>query len=349
MNRAAPWYALASAALFGLSTPFAKTLIGPIDPWFLAGLLYLGSGLGLGAVRVAYVRGSSRAETPLGRADAPWLIGAIAFGGVAGPVLLMAGLLRTDGATASLLLTLESVATALIAWLVYRENVGRRIALGMGLIVAGAAILSWPDDASLGDAIGPLCVLGACLAWGIDNNLTRRVSLADPVQIALLKGLVAGPINLVLAIVAGAHLPAIDVVPAALVVGFLGYGVSLTLFVLALRHLGTARTGAYYATAPFLGAAAAIPVLGETITVPLIAAGAVMALGVWLHLTERHEHEHEHGRLTHGHRHRHDSHHAHAHDKGDPAGEPHAHVHVHGPMRHSHPHVPDSHHRHRHR
>lgn len=345
----APWYALASAALFGLSTPLAKALIGPLDPWFLAGLLYLGSGVGLGAVRLARGRRSDRAETPLSRADAPWLAGAIGFGGIIGPVLLMAGLLRTDGATASLLLTFEAVATATIAWFVTRENVDRRIALGMGLIVAGAAVLAWPGDARLGDAVGPLCVLGAGLAWGIDNNLTRKVSLADPVQIAMLKGLVAGPVNLVLALALGASLPALDIVPAAMAVGFLGYGVSLTLFVVALRHLGAARTGAYYATAPFLGAVASIPILGEAITVPLVAAGIVMGFGVWLHLTERHEHDHEHVRLTHSHRHRHDSHHGHGHGAGDPPGEPHTHEHVHAPLRHSHRHAPDSHHRHGHR
>ncbi|MEX2648143.1 MAG: DMT family transporter [Alphaproteobacteria bacterium] len=348
MNQLAPCYALASAALFGLSTPFAKLLIASIDPWLLAGLFYLGSGLGLAVIRVGLARRRGRAEASLGRADIPWLAGAILFGGVAGPILLMVGLQRTDGATASLLLTFESVATALIAWFVFRENVDRRIAFGMALIVAGAALLSWPDDLTFGNVAGPLGVLGACLAWGIDNNLTRKVSLADPVQVAMIKGLVAGPINLGLAFVVGAAPPPIGSVPMALLVGFLGYGVSLSLFVLALRHLGTARTGAYYATAPFLGAGAAIPLLGEDVSFGLLAAGVFMAVGVWLHLTERHEHEHEHALAAHSHRHRHDAHHRHAHGPDDPPGEPHTHHHVHGSLRHRHDHVPDSHHRHAH-
>jgi len=346
VNRVAPCYALASAALFGLSTPFAKLLIGSIDPWLLAGLFYLGSGFGLAIIRVGFTR--RRAEASLGRADIPWLAGAILFGGVAGPILLMVWLQRIDGAVASLLLTFEAVATALIAWFVFRENVDRRIAFGMALIVAGVATLAWPDELTFAGVAGPLCVLGACLAWGIDNNLTRRVSLADPVEVAMIKGLVAGPINLALAFVVGAVLPPMEVVPAALLVGFLGYGVSLALFVLALRHLGTARTGAYYATAPFLGAGAAIPLLGEDVAFGLLAAGVFMAAGVWLHLTERHEHDHDHTPAAHAHRHRHDAHHRHAHGPDDPPGEPHTHHHVHEPLRHRHAHVPDSHHRHAH-
>lgn len=346
MNRLAPCYALASAALFGLSTPFAKLLIGSIDPWLLAGLFYLGSGLGLAVIRVGLAR--RRAEASVGRADIPWLAGAILFGGIIGPILLMVGLQRTEGATAALLLTFESAATAVIAWFVFRENFDRRIAFGMALIVAGVAMLSWPDDLTFANVAGPLCVLGACLAWGIDNNLTRKVSLADPAQVAMIKGLVAGPINLALAFTIGAALPPMAIVPMALLVGFLGYGVSLALFVLALRHLGTARTGAYYATAPFLGAGAAIPLLGENVSVGWLVAGALMAAGVWLHLTERHEHEHAHAPTAHAHAHRHDAHHRHAHGPDDPPGEPHTHQHVHGPLRHRHAHVPDSHHRHAH-
>jgi hypothetical protein len=186
------------------------------------------------------------------------------------------------------------------------------------------------------------------LAWGLDNNLTRKVSLADPLQVVQLKGLIAGPFNLVLGLALGATLPTLSAVLIAGVVGFFGYGVSLALFVVALRHLGTARTGAYFSTAPFIGSVAAIFALGEPITVQLAVAGAFMAVGVWLHLTERHEHEHVHETMAHAHPHVHDEHHQHAHSALDPPGEPHTHFHEHRPMRHAHAHVPDMHHTHRH-
>jgi drug/metabolite transporter (DMT)-like permease len=348
MSRAAISFALAAAVLFGLSTPLAKLLVGGIDPWLLAGLFYLGSGAGLAAVRAGRAWRRAPDEARLARRDLPWLAGAILAGGVVGPILMMVGLAATPAATASLLLTLEGLATALIAWLVFRENVDRRLALGMVAIVAGAAVLAWQGEAGFAGALGPLAIVGACLAWGIDNNLTRKVSLADPVQIAMLKGLAAGPASLALALARGAALPPPEATAAAAVVGFFGYGVSLVLFVLALRHLGAARTGAYFSTAPFIGAAGAILVLGEAPSLQLAAAGALIALGVWLHITERHEHEHEHAPEEHEHRHVHDAHHRHAHAAGDPPGEPHSHRHVHVRLRHRHPHAPDSHHRHTH-
>lgn len=348
MNRSAVAYALLSAALFGLSTPAAKLLIGVIDPWLLAALFYTGSGLGLAVLRLALARAGSRREAPLTRRDAPWLAGAIFFGGILGPILLMVGLSSTEASTASLLLTLEGVATALIAWFAFRENFDRRIAVGMALIVLGAAVLSWQGGASFAGASGPAAIVGACLAWGIDNNLTRKVSLADPMQTAMLKGLVAGPVTFGLALWMGAAMPAVDAAFIAAAVGFLGYGVSLVLFVTALRHLGTARTGAYYSTAPFLGAVCAVAFLGEEPSVRLLVAGFFMGVGVWLHLTERHEHEHEHMPMEHNHRHVHDEHHRHAHGPNDPPGEPHTHRHAHVRLRHAHAHAPDSHHRHRH-
>ncbi len=347
MNRG-PLLALAAAALFGLATPAAKILVGTVDPFLLAGLFYAGSGIGLALLRAALVRRGAWSEAPVARADLPWLAGAVALGGVVGPVLLMVGLARTEGSTAALLLTLEGVATALIAWFAFRENFDRRIALGMALIVAGAAVLAWQGRPGLAGLTGPACIVGACLAWALDNNLTRKVSAADPMQIAMIKGLAAGPVTLALAFAAGARLPHADTALAAAGVGFLGYGVSLALYVLALRHLGTARTGAYFSAAPFVGAAAAVPLLGEPVTAQLGVAGALIAGGVWLHLTERHEHEHLHRALTHSHRHDHDAHHRHAHGPGDPPGEPHTHPHRHDRMRHSHPHVPDLHHTHAH-
>jgi drug/metabolite transporter (DMT)-like permease len=351
MNRHAVLLALLSAALFGVSTPAAKALLGSIDPAVLAGLLYCGAGLGVAVLRRAagpLTGTSAPVETPLGRADLPWLGAAILAGGVFGPLLLMLGLSRTDAASASLLLTLEGVATALLAWFAFHENFDRRIAIGMVSLVAGAAVLSWSGQPTLAGLLGPAMIVGACIAWGLDNNLTRKVSLADPLQIVELKGLVAGPVNLAIGLWAGGSLPSLTPMLLAGIVGFFGYGVSLALFVYALRHLGTARTGAYFSTAPFLGALASVLMLGEPITVRLVVAGLFMAFGVWLHLTEQHEHEHEHLPLKHAHAHVHDAHHLHSHQPSDPPGEPHAHEHRHFRVRHAHPHMPDMHHTHRH-
>jgi drug/metabolite transporter (DMT)-like permease len=349
MNRAAVLYALFSAALFGVSTPAAKVLVGTVDPVLLAGLLYCGAGVGVAALRRVLPQIVSGApEVGLTRTELPWLAGAIVAGGVVGPLLLMVGLAHTDAASAALLLTLEGAATALMAWFIFRENFDRRIALGMVFLVAGAIVLAWTGVPSLAAVLGPLAIVGACVAWGLDNNLTRKVSLADPLQIVELKGLFAGPFNLILGLAAGAAFPSLTPALFAGAVGFLGYGVSLALFVVALRHLGAARTGAYFSTAPFLGSAAAVVALGEPVTVQLAAAGTLMAIGVWLHLTEHHEHEHVHEAMAHIHPHVHDEHHRHVHGPHDPLGEPHTHFHEHPPMRHTHPHVPDMHHAHSH-
>jgi drug/metabolite transporter (DMT)-like permease len=344
MHRTGIFYALTSAALFGISAPLAKLLLGQTSPWLLAGLLYLGSGLGLAVARPFLPRD----EAKLQRADIPWLGAAILFGGVIGPVLLMFGLAQGAAGATSLLLNLESVLTLLLAWVVFRENVDSRLLVGAGAIVAGAVILSWPNDATTGTSLNAtLLVAGACLAWAVDNNLTRKVSGADPVAIAMLKGLIAGTVNTAIALGAGATFPSIGAVASAALLGFFSYGISLTLFVLALRHLGTARTGAYYASAPFIGAAAAILLLHEPVTMPFIAGGILMALGLYLHLTERHVHAHVHAELDHDHLHTHDEHHQHTHDGATPSA-PHAHVHHHARMIHKHRHYPDLHHRHTH-
>jgi drug/metabolite transporter (DMT)-like permease len=341
--------ALASAALFGASTPFAKLLLGAgTGPWLLAGLLYLGSGVGLTwLLLLRKIWGANRAEASLGRADLPWLAFAVLIGGVIGPVLLMLGLRSTDASSASLLLNLEGVATVVIAWTFFGENVDGRILIGVAAILAGAVVLSWSGGPT-GIGSGAFLIAGACLAWGIDNNLTRKFSSADPVQIAAAKGLVAGVVNLTLALVAGAKLPAPTMIGSAALIGLFGYGVSLVLFVLALRNLGSARTGAYFSTAPFMGAMLAVALLGEPVTLQLALAGLLMAVGLYLHLTERHQHPHTHEALEHEHRHVHDEHHQHAHAPGDPSGEPHTHRHWHTPLAHSHPHYPDLHHRHGH-
>jgi len=337
---------LASALLFGASTPFAKLLLGSLEPQLLAGLLYLGAGLGLALVRASRAaRRIEASEAPLRRTDLPWLAAIVALGGVAGPLLLMLGLGRTSAASGSLMLNLEGLATMGIAWIVHRENVDRRLLFGAASILAGAVVLSWPGGSVRIDT-GSLLIAAACLAWGLDNNLTRKLSSADPVDLALIKGLAAGAVNLTLAVLLGARLPAAGAAGAAAVVGFLGVGVSLVFYVRALRHLGAARAAAYFSLAPFIGAGIAVAMLGEPVTARLIVAGVLMAFGLSLHLAERHEHEHVHEAIEHEHAHVHDAHHQHAHD--GPVSEPHSHWHRHEPMRHSHVHYPDLHHRHRH-
>ena len=341
--------AIAAAALFGASTPFAKLLLGEVSPLVLAALLYLGSGIGLAAWIALRARFSSgEAAVPITRTDWPWIGAAVAAGGVAGPVLLMLGLARIDAASASLLLNLEAVLTAAIAWTVFRENVDRRIFAGMVAIVAGAALLS-ADAAPRADALGgPLLIAAACFAWAIDNNLTRRVSGGDAATLACLKGGVAGTVNLGIALALGVPLPPLAGWFGAALLGFLGYGVSLVLFIVALRHLGTARTGAYFSVAPFFGAALALAMLDERPGTAFWLAGGLMALGVWLHLSEHHAHAHAHEQMEHVHDHVHDAHHQHHRNATWDGREPHAHAHRHEALSHSHPHYPDLHHRHTH-
>lgn len=338
--------ALVSAVLFGASAPFAKLLLGTVSPQLLAGLLYLGAGVGLAAVHVGRAAlGVPAQEAPLRRHDLPWLAAVVLSGGLAGPLLLMLGLSHTSAASGSLLLNLEGLATMLIAWVVIRENVDRRLLLGAFAILMGAAVLSWSDGGVRLDA-GAAFIAAACLAWGIDNNLTRKLSSADPLITASIKGVMAGSVNVALSLLLGSTLPPVLVTGATALVGFLGVGVSLVLFMLALRHLGAARTGAYFSLAPFIGAVIAVTLLREPVTVQLVVAGLLMGAGLWLHLVERHEHEHIHDVLEHEHAHVHDEHHQHHHYGS--VTEPHSHWHRHEPLRHTHPHYPDLHHQHGH-
>lgn len=335
--------ALAAAALFGAGTPVAKLLLAGVSPWMLAALLYLGSGIGLTLWRV--IRRAPRVKLP--PRDRLWLAGAVLAGGVAGPVLLMFGLSRMPASGASLLLNAEGAFTALLAWFIFRENFDRRIATGMLAIVAGAVVLSWPAEARFGDAWPALAVLAACLAWAIDNNLTRKVALNDATWIAAVKGLAAGTVNLLLALGAGSALPTVPALAGGLALGFAAYGISLALFVVGLRHLGTARTGAYFSVGPFFGAVLAVAWLGEPVTVSWLVAAGLMALGVWLHLSEQHTHAHTHEVVEHEHEHEHDAHHVHRHTSDDAALR-HSHRHRHEALTHTHPHFPDEHHRHSH-
>lgn len=355
MSRGGRWPiagALVAAGLFGASTPAAKALGVDVNPFALAGLLYAGSGIGLGAWLLVRRLAGRAVPHGIAPADRLWLAGAILAGGVVAPALLMFGLAQTQASVASLLLNLESVFTALIAWFVFRENFDRRIAAGMALITAGGVLLAFDGSATPG-ASGQvdgaaLLVAAACLAWAIDNNLTRKVSSGDALSIAAIKGCVAGASNLAMAAATGATLPGASASIATMGVGFAGYGLSLVLFVVALRDLGTARTGAYFSTAPFVGIAIGITALGEPATAAFWGAAALMAAGVWLHVSERHEHPHAHEALEHAHRHSHDEHHRHEHGFEWDGREPHTHPHKHSPVVHSHPHFPDIHHRHGH-
>jgi drug/metabolite transporter (DMT)-like permease len=341
--------ALAAAALFGVTVPLAKILSSGLAPGMLAGLLYLGSGIGLSFVMVAKNR--KLAWPALSRGETGWLAGAIATGGVLGPALFIFGLTRIAATLASLLLNFEAAFTAALAWFVFREHAGGRIVLGMALIVLGGILLAMPGPAvAFGwqDSAGAGAVVAACFCWGLDNNFTRHVASADALFVASAKGVVAGTTNLVLALCLGAAFPPPGTAAAAMLVGWFGYGISLVLFVVALRGLGSARTGAYFATAPFIGALVAVATLHEPVAASYWLAAAAMAAGVWLHVSERHDHLHTHDGLAHRHEHVHDIHHRHHHDFPWDGSEPHSHEHTHEALTHSHPHFPDLHHRHRH-
>ena len=346
-GRAGVAAALVSAVLFGITTPIAKQLLAGTQPLLIAGLLYLGSGLGVSALRL--IQDGRWSATGLAPGDWPWLALTILVGGIVAPALLMLGLAHADAADASLLLNLEVVFTALLAWLVFREPANPRVVWGLVAIFAGGLVLVWPARfAGESSLAASASIVAACLCWAVDNNLTRKISASDARVLAAIKGLVAGVTNTTLAFMLGASLPSVPHVGVTLLIGFLGYGLSLVLFIVALRHLGTARTGAYFATAPFIGAGAAILLSGLGGDATFWLAAACMGIGVWLHVSEQHEHEHLHEPMAHSHAHTHDEHHRHTHAFGWDGKEPHTHEHEHAGLRHRHAHFPDIHHRHGH-
>ena len=345
------YLAVAAALLFGLAAPLNKRFLTDIPAIEATGLLYLGAGFALGIVwlvqRLSTANGAPRRQVPLTRTDLPVLAASIAFGGLLGPVLLLFGLSQASGIVGSLLLNLEAVFTILIA-VVLGESLDRLSLAGTIAITLGSVLVAL-DQSRPGTStwLGALAIAGACLAWGVDNNLTHRISERDPVAVVAAKGLFAGWIGLAIAALTGASWPSWSVVEAGLVVGALGYGGSLVCFVLALRRIGTARTGSLFATAPFVGALASVFILKESLSLLTVAAGSVMALGVFLMAKEEHQHGHTHEAQEHDHVHVHDEHHQHEHE-GNEGPEPHAHLHAHEVLRHSHPHLPDLHHRHAH-
>ena len=338
-------FGLLAAALFGLSAPLAKRLLGEMTPQVLAGLLYLGSGVGLSIVRLFR---RSATEAPLSKRDIPVLAAVALSGGVLGPLLMLIGLARVSAVAGSLLLNLEGPFTMAIAVLVFREHLGRYGVISAGFILLGAALLRFQPGAIGADTLGLLAIAAACLCWAIDNNFTQRLSLRDPFAIVRIKSLTAGSFNLLLGLALGGQLPRLPALLAALALGALSYGVSVVLDAYALRLVGAARVAAYFATAPFVGALAALWLLGEPLNGLDLGAMGLMALGVAALLRERHAHRHVHAVIDHAHQHVHDEHHQHAHGPNDPPGEPHSHEHHHQRLAHEHPHVPDAHHRHKH-
>lgn len=349
MNKTGPYFALLSAVLFGASTPLAKTLLANVSPVLLAGLLYLGAGAGLGiSLIVRRLRSKPITEGKLNRSDYLWLAAAVLFGGVLGPLLLMLGLALTSAANASLLLNLEAVLTSVIAWTFFREHFNSRIIIGMVVIVIGAAMITLEGIPQAEGGLGELLILIACLSWALDNNVTRKVSGGDPQVIVCIKGFTAGTVNTIIGFYLGASLPTLGVLTGVAVVGFLCYGPSLQLFILGLRYIGTARTGAYFSVAPFVGAALSLIIFPRLPSPLFWFAAVLMGIGVWLHLTETHDHEHVHEPMLHDHRHIHDEHHQHDHEGNADPHLPHSHSHHHPHIKHKHPHFPDIHHRHEH-
>lgn len=336
---------LLAAALFGVSAPLSKRLLGEMSPQVLAGLLYLGAGVGLSGWRLLRPQ---TGEAPIKREDIPTLTVLIATGGVLGPLLMLVGLNQVSAVTGSLLLNLEGLFTICLAVLFFREHLGRYGVLAVVLILAGAAMLRLEAGALSANVWGPVCITLACLAWAVDNNLTQRLSLRDPFAVVRMKALAAGSFNLAVGLLLGGQLPSTAVLVMALFVGSLAYGASVVLDAYALRLVGAAREAAYFATAPFVGALSAAVILGESLGSLDWAAMALMALGVVALLRERHTHAHRHEPLEHDHLHGHDEHHQHTHSPGNPVGSKHSHPHKHEPLEHDHPHVPDLHHRHKH-
>jgi drug/metabolite transporter (DMT)-like permease len=283
-------YGLLAAALFGASTPMAKLAIAGIQPLMLAGLLYLGSGVGL-MIAICFIGIGKFKELKLSelkRSEALYFLGAILFGGMIAPVLLMVGLTRVEGAIASLLLNLEGALTALIACMVFHERYGRRLVVGLVFIVFGGIVLGSSGDLRFqGTLSGILCIAGACGCWAIDNNFTNQVRSIEAPVLAGIKGLSSGIVNVSLALIIGQSFPTIGKTAAAAGIGFVGYGLSLVFFILSLRRIGAARTSAYFSTAPFVGAALSLAILHEPFQLRIGIAGALMAVGVYLHLTEQ--------------------------------------------------------------
>jgi len=341
-------YALLAALLFGLNAPAAKLLVVRVDPLFMAALLYLGAGFGM--LALGWVRkrreGVTR-ESRLTRAELPYVILMVLLD-IAAPILLMLGLSRTNAGTTALLGNFEIAATAFFALVLFKEAIGRRMWIAIALITAASVLLSLNSVSAFSFSTGALLVLGSCLCWGLENNTTRKLSIKDPLQVVVIKGFGSGIGALIVAAIWGSLSAAPIAILAALVLGFVAYGLSIFFYIKAQRHLGAARTSAYYAAAPFIGMALSWLVLREPLSLIFVVALIIMISGAGLAVSEEHVHSHTHLYVTHEHRHTHsDGHHTHAHEPG--ASTEHSHPHTHEETIHDHAHLPDTHHRHEHR
>ena len=344
------YYAILSAILFGSSTPFAKIFLNKTSPLLLASLFYAGSGLGLCLLlfaRKLFRKTHSDAQKILPK-DITWLAGSIIFGGIFAPILMMFGVSLIPASNASLLLNSEAVFTTALAWFVFRENFDWRIMIGMLFIIAANILLSLQEFQFNGIPWGSILIISSCFCWAVDNNLTRKISANDALKISTIKCTISGSVVLAITLMIGGKLPNFLIISQALLVGFFGYGLSLVLFVMALRNLGTARAGAYCSTAPFCGAALSLLMLHENPSTLFWVAAILMGIGIWIHLTENHSHEHTHEEMEHEHSHYHDEHHQHQHNFTWNGVEPHSHKHFHHKLTHNHQHYPDIHHRHKH-
>lgn len=344
--------ALLAAILFGASAPITKILLGEIQPIPLASLLYLGSGLGLLIFQIgnSLIKKQIINEAPLNKKDFKWLIGAIIAGGIIAPIILLSSLKITPASTASLLLNFEGVATAIIAMLFFKENVGKQILNAVILITFASIILSWDFKNQWGFSIGSLGIILACFCWGIDNNFTRNISAKNPFSIVIIKGIISGFFSLFLSLILKNEIPEFKIAIIAMVIGFFCYGVSIVLFVFAMRDLGSTRTSALFGTAPFVGSILSFILLGDIPSNMFFISLPIMIVGTIFLLKEEHNHTHIHEFIEHEHRHNHrDGHHNHEHTNGEIIiNGYHSHLHVHEAIEHAHPHSPDIHHRHIH-
>jgi len=339
--------AVLAAALYGISIPFSKLLLVEIPPTFMAALLYLGAGFGMLLVNLLKtLSNAARLEAKISRKELPYIAGTIALD-IAAPILLMVGLKTTAAASASLLNNFEIVTTSLIALLVFKEAVGRRMWLAITLITFSTIILSVQDFNSLNLSIGSIFIVLAALCWGFENNFTRMLSIKDPSQIVVVKGLGSGIGALIIVILLKEFSNSLLYIGYALLLGFVAFGLSIYFYIAAQRELGAARTCAYYAAAPFIGVLLSWVILREPVSISFLVALVIMLVGSYFAMTENHCHFHFHLEEVHDHRHNHsDNHHNHVH-QNEISGE-HSHAHDHGRLKHDHEHLPDLHHKHTH-
>jgi drug/metabolite transporter (DMT)-like permease len=336
--------AIASAVTFGLTTPVIAWAGRDAGPLATAALLYGGAVFAAFAMRL----GRRPSGAPLARRDLPRIVAIAIAGAAVAPVCLAWGLARAGATAGSLVLNLEAVLTVLLAWLLYREPLGRRVVIAVGIMAAAGALLALDASArSHTGLVGALAVTAATLCWAIDNTLTRPLAERDPLQVIAAKGALGATLTGVLALARGEPVPQLATIVALVACGATGYGLSLRLYLLAQRRIGAARTGSVFALAPFVGAGIAWSLGDRDASILTALAAAGFGFGVYLHVSEQHAHPHVHEPIEHEHAHRHDdSHHDHVHDP--PITGEHTHRHVHARLEHVHDHAPDVHHDHTH-